>query len=583
MTEFITQEIRHWKRVRLDRERTDLDMDELAYALNADLFLEPGVIRTRRGRSRLTSYAIPDMLVRRIARINSVRYQVAGTNLYRNTVSIQGSLNSGLVTTIQPYRPLNDTATWAFIADTSGMKKDDGTNLRNWGITSPAAAPTLGTTGTGLTGSYKAVYTYIRKVGSNVIAESNPSAEPTAQVLANQNLTVAVVASSDAQVKHIRIYRTVAGGADYFYDQEVANTTATITSSQADSALGAKVEEDNDTPPACGFVSEQSDGRLWLTQNSSFPHYIYFTKRFRPEAVPADNFLEITTPEDAVQCVIPFGGIRIALCKAHKYRIIGTGTTPFIPQECPSKRGTPSWAAAAAGEDGVYFLARDGVFRTNGFSADEQVAGPILPLFKGQSVNGYSAINWDQASKFSLTIFERVLYVSWADGSNTNPNIVWVHRIGSEDWQAFEYPTGISSLLYEEDTGYLAAGGQDGWVYRLETGADDSSSAITMTADSKDYGHVTSESPGGPMSRKLYRFIKEDLDGGTFTVRFYVDGTSVNSTSVATTRRPERLPLPKDAQGYRWRKRWTYTGTSVARLYATSTLALPLEMNSGGA
>ena len=582
MSEFITQEIRHWTGVRLDRERTDLEMDELAYALNADLFLERGVIRTRRGSSRLTSSTITDLVIRRIARINSIRYQVAATALYRAGVSIQTGLHSSLVTTIQPYRPLNDTSTWAFIADASGMKKDDGTNLRNWGITGPAAAPTLGTTGTGLTGSYKAVYTYIRKVGSSVIAESNPSAEPGAQSLTNQNLTVAVTASSDAQVTHIRIYRTVASGSAYLYDQEVANTTATITSSQADSALGAEVEDDNDTPPACGFVSPADDGRLWLTQDPSFPHYVYYTKRFRPEAVPADNYLEITTPEDPVQCVIPFGGIRLAFCKARKYRIIGSGTTPFIFQETPSKRGTPSWAAAAAGEDGVYFLARDGVFRTNGFGPDEQVAGSILPLFKGQSVNGYSAINWDQASKFSLAIFERNLYVSWADGSNTNPNIVWVNRIGTEKWEAYEYPTGLSSLHYEEDTGYLAAGGQDGFVYQLETGANDAGASISMTVDSKDYGHVTPETPGGTLARHLFRFIREDLEGGTFTTRFYADGTSKHVASVATTRRPAPIALPADAQGYRWRKRWTYSGIAVARIYGTSVQAMPLEMSDDG-
>lgn len=576
----IAQEIRFWTGVRLDRERTDIEQDELAYAMNADLFLEPGTLRIRRGRSYLLGSALADQVVRRVARINSVRYQVGGTNLYRSGANIQGSLSSLLVTTIQPYRPLNDTATWAFIADATAMYKDNGTNLRNWGITAPSATPGVGVTGTGLTGTYSVKFTYCRKVGTAVIHESNPSPVSANQALVNQSLAVTgLTASSDAQVTHVRLYRTVSGGANYFFDQDIVNGTTTATSSQADSALGSELKTDNTTPPLAGWVSPPHDGRLFLCQDPSFPHYLRYTKRFQPEAVPAANYLEIGTPEDPLQCAWPYGGILITFAKARKYRVLGSGTTPFIAQETPSKRGCPGWACADVGEDGVYFLNYDGVFKTNGFGVDELLSGPIQKLFEGESVNGYSSINFDVVSKFSLKVWKRRLYVSVADGSSTTPNRVWVNKIGTDRWQAYDHA--MASLGYEEDTDFLVGGGHDGFVHRLETGSNDGGAGIALVADSKDYAHVTQESPGGSMARKVYHSMKEDLEGGTFTVTFYVDGSSKHSASVDTTRQPTPIRLPASSQGYRWRKRWAYTGTATAKVYGTTTLAEPLGVTGG--
>jgi hypothetical protein len=557
-----------------------LEQDELAYAMNADLFLELGTIRVRRGRSALITTRLSDLVVRRVARVNSIRYQVAGTVLYRAGSSIRTGLSDNLVTTIQGYRPLNDTSTWAFVADANGMYKDDGTNLWNWGITAPSATPGVGTTGTGLTGVYHVKFTYCRKVGSTVICESNPSPASAAQTLANQSLAITgMTASSDGQVTHIRIYRTIADGANYYWDQDIANGTTTATSSQADDALGSELATDNDPPPACGYVSPPWEGRLWLCQDPNYPHYLYYTKRFQPEVVPTANFLEIGTPEDPLQCALPYGGINVVFARARKYRVMGTGTTPFVAQETPSKRGCPAWAAADIGEDGIYFLATDGIYKTNGFAADEQISGPIQPLFEGRSVNGYSPINFDQASKFSLRVWKRRVYASVADGDSTTPNRIWVNKIGTDRWQAYDHA--MASLGQEEDTDYLVAGGHDGFVHRLETGNNDGGVDIAMTVDSKDYAHVTAESPTGPMARKLYHSIGEDLDGGTFGVTFYVDGATKYSCAIPTSRRPTPIRLPANSQGYRWRKRWTYSGTGQAVIYGTTTYAMPMEVVDG--
>lgn len=140
-------------------------------AVNVDFNKEIGTASIRNGRYELADLA--DNVVRLIAKVNSNRYYVAGQNLYRDGVAVSffpEKLDSGLTTDIEAFRPLNDLAIWAFIADTgnreqidspvaefttnsttgaitrggtftgrghSAMKKDDGTRTFKWGIGQP--------------------------------------------------------------------------------------------------------------------------------------------------------------------------------------------------------------------------------------------------------------------------------------------------------------------------------------------------------------------------------------------------------------------------------------------------------------
>src|SRR5437899_6253556 len=197
--------------VNLRRDRVSLADQDVARAINADLHTQPGALVLRLGRTALFSPAMTDLIVRRLSRINNVRYQIAGQSLYRNGTNIlNGLLSPNLVTTLAPYRPFNDTAIWAFIADDSGMRKDNGTTLYNWGIAAPTLAPVVSATAGGsLTGAYQARFTYIRKVAGALVAESNPSPASSAVTLSTQALSISSpIAPTDPQVTHYRLYPT---------------------------------------------------------------------------------------------------------------------------------------------------------------------------------------------------------------------------------------------------------------------------------------------------------------------------------------------------------------------------------------
>lgn len=148
----------------------------------------------------------------------------------------------------------------------------DGSTLRDQGE-DRAPAPTIAVgSGTGLTGSYTAVYTYYDSARD---FETCPCATaPTVITLTNQSLAVSVVASTNPRFDKIRIYRNVTGvPATYKRDQTVSNATATIQSTNSDTILTATaaVSYSNYRPPICKFVVKTSTriffagSRPWLT------------------------------------------------------------------------------------------------------------------------------------------------------------------------------------------------------------------------------------------------------------------------------------------------------------------------------
>jgi len=212
---------------------------------------EQGVARTRFGSSKLNTSPISgDGVITRIIEQAGYRYSFGGGFIYRNEVAIGSGLAVAPWSAVK-YNPFNSTVQSIYCTNGQDRKRIEGTTIYEWGIDPPIAAPTL-TAGalTGLTGDYKAVYTYCRKEGSTVVSESNPSPEASAAVtLAGGSLKVAFTASPDLQVTHVRIYRTLANDTAYYWAQDVAIGTLSVDSNTDDGSLGDQVAIDHDRPP----------------------------------------------------------------------------------------------------------------------------------------------------------------------------------------------------------------------------------------------------------------------------------------------------------------------------------------------
>lgn len=557
--------------INLRRDRLSLADGAVARAINADFHRTPGVALLRLGRTNQSGNNLGATL-RRLAKHNSVRYQVAGTTLYADETSILTGLSLNLFTTLQPFRPLNDTSEWIYIADDSLMRKYDGTNVRNWGIAAPSAAPTIvAGSGTGLTGDYSAVYIYVRVVGSSIATRSSPSATPTAVTLANEDLDVTVVASSDAQVTNIRIFRTVAGGTAHLFDQQVANASATITSTQADSALGDAVETDNSVPNNASWVALHQ-GHLFLCRDASNPHYLWWSKRFREE-VPADQFLEIGNPSDPIQGALPLAGFLGVFTRLTKYRVLGNTTAGFVFQEALSSRGTPAPQAAIVTARGAIFPARDGIFLTNFLEPDTELSQAIEPLFYEQHVNGYAPIDWNRASEMAMAEYKNRVYFSYP--TVYGENLVAVYSLETGQWYMFDYNADFRALYVEEDVDDFVAGGSSGIVQVLEDAAqsDDNGTAIALSLEPATRAGVDQ----GLL--KLFQYMKFDIDAGadTVTVQVWVDEVLRHTFTVTGNRLRTLRRLPARLLGHTWRVTITSSAVTPVAVYGLQMAYVPLE------
>lgn len=131
------KEVLQLRGVNLRPEPADLQDSDSRKLVNLDPFQKPGALVIRRGKVTVGTQLFDD-LVYAVARINAVRYQVAGRRLYREFTAVTGPyLAENKKTSFAAFRPLDDSVTWAFIADDDWMLKSDATRLYQWGIDEP--------------------------------------------------------------------------------------------------------------------------------------------------------------------------------------------------------------------------------------------------------------------------------------------------------------------------------------------------------------------------------------------------------------------------------------------------------------
>jgi hypothetical protein len=166
-----------------------------------------------------------------------------------------------------------------------------GIGFHALGVPAPADAPLTASTTTGdiTPDDYDVAYTYVKKYGTYVV-EGNPS--PASHItVAGSAINVSVIACTESDVTHIRIYRTLykEQGSDLYLDREVSNETATVKliASDDDIGDGQVLEYDNDQPPQGKFVLG-AGSRLWLVDTNDILHW---SKLDCPEQMPAANYM----------------------------------------------------------------------------------------------------------------------------------------------------------------------------------------------------------------------------------------------------------------------------------------------------
>lgn len=630
--------------VNLRREALSLTDEQVVRAMNMDFHSMPGVLQARLGNRWLMDVGGGGGRVRRLTRYAARRYHVKSGNLYRDGTLIFSNLSENWVTTFLHYRPLNDTTTWTFIADDSGMRKDDGEDLLTWGIAAPETAPTVkGYSGGRLeAGDFTVVYTYVRKVGDLIAHESNPSPASDTVSLVGDFGAIAVESweeSIDPQVTHIRFYRTAVDGVLHLLDVTIAHETSVIaygvtqtweddedstieglgtvftrassregtrvcynwevdhdagkeahllrseggmvsstpglTSGmvllrEPDTALGGTVEEDNDPPPVCSWVSMFQE-HAFLCRDAANPNWLWYSKRYRPEAFPTENYLDIGPSEDPLQCSVPLVGFLGVFSLLTKYRVLGNDASGFVAIEALSSRGTPAPSAVSITEQGALYVARDGLFLTDFLAKDELLTAAIEPLFFGETVNGYAPIDWAFANEMCTATYKGRLWWGYRDTSGERHLAVFSRATG----QWYFYSFNPVSLFVEEADDALILGNATSEVRTIEIPGiqDDDGDDISCEV------WLPERAYGDPFRRKLFLYVQVDAEchTGEITGELWLDGALAHTFQVTGSRTRRLTRLPDGLLGRVWQLRFSYAGQERIAIYRADVLALPLQ------
>lgn len=335
-----------------------------------------------------------------------------------------------------------------------------------------------------------------------------------------------------------------------------------------DDDLGVEVEEDNDVPVANNILSIFQEF-AFLSGDPYNPHYLYWSKRFRPESWPVENFVEIGTAADPIRAHVPIVGVLGVFTNQTKYRVQGNATSGFIHDEAVSHRGAPAPRSVVPTDQGVMFVARDGVFVTNFIGADKKLSDAIDPIFLGDDKNEYNKINWDAVGQICAAYYKNKYYFSYPSGTNTTNDMTAVYCLDTEGWTF--WGTGYASFFAEKDTNFFLAGGYDGIVRIIEDqrNASDMGDGIEYELQTHDF---TTE------GRNLFThfIIDAECQDDTVTAEFYADNALIRSKDITGSRSNDLISLPTDSFGYKWRMRIAYTGTRRIAVYGVTAIYIPL-------
>jgi len=495
-----------------------------------------GIASLRDGSTQFNSSAINTAIHLLIAQAGN-RYAFAGTNIYKNEVSIESGLTNAQWSGIK-YNAFNDTTQQIFALNGVDRKRIDNTTVEEWGIDPPTVEPVLAVgANTGLTGDYNVKYTYARKVGSVVVTESNPSpAAASDQTLADESLSVTWTASSDTQVTHVRLYRTLSDGVIYFHDQDVAIGTTTLDGNTADSALGGQVETDHNRPPLGSYVAGPAyDGTCFIILDNN----LYYCKPKQPEYWPALYFIEVSTRQFPGQIVIFNNGQPYFLTKREIYYIQGTGHGTFFPLPMRAKTGAQGiFGAVSVHGHGIYHTGSDGIYLFS--NADRKITEKQFePLFRGETVNGMPGVStMDNAW---LHQYKNYLYIGYTSSGYSHPTNVLVMNLETNRVSYYIYNDGsdveIRCIETDDTNKRLIIGDNTGFVRQIENTSvyEDSGTAIAFEAQSKDFTLQT--------RAHFPRLVKYDVDASSSTScngELLLDGVSHQTHSITGNRSTKR-------------------------------------------
>jgi len=359
------------------------------------------------------------------------------------------------------------------------LMKFNGTVIYIAGTTPVPTAPSgvAGSSGSLSLGNYYFKTTYIDADGN----ESNASvASAVVAVTAGQKVTVTPViySGSNYDIDYINIYRTLAGGASYYYDGQVANTAAiTFSSTQSDAALVQANslenyhEENHNAPPSAPSLIAKRGGRIYLAVGNK----LYYSKRYY-EYFPANFWIPPGNMRNITGIINQCHTLQVAT-KNSVERLLGTSTQIesadyFQFKDSYSSKGVYASRSLVDCDNYIVFLHKDGLYIVN----IDQVKELNVVLNKYLKAN----INQAHIDKSCACFYDGKYMLSYPKGDSTVPSETVYYDFKDGTYGIFDFAFNVYSVWGQAGEDSLKAGSTTvGRVYDVfGTALDDDGSAI---------------------------------------------------------------------------------------------------------
>lgn len=383
------------------------------------------------------------------------------------------------------------------------------------GIPAPSVAPMTVVNGTGDTTetleSRAYVYTYVSQWGE----EGQPS-DPTLVDLYPGSQTVTLsfgaVPTGSYNLGSIRVYRTAVGtsGTNYYFVAEVAVSAATYTDNVLGTDLGEPIPSLSWTMPPADLVGLIALPNGFLTGFTG--RDIYFSEAYYLHAWPLEYSQSVDYP---IVALAQFGQSVVVLTTGSPYMLTGTDPASMslqkleFEQACVSAKSVCRFGPGVvyASPDGLAYIGPDGM---NILTAD------FFTRKEWQTLKPSSIIGAQHDNRY---------YAFFDDGTTKGGFILDTKSNGSPFIFTDQYFDG----LYNDLRNDALYGVRQGTISKLEG----STSLLGYTWRSKQFLLPK------PINFKCAQVIAADY--ASLTVKFYIDGVLVHTTS-PTSQAPFQLP-----------------------------------------
>jgi hypothetical protein len=353
----------------------------------------------------------------------------------------------------------------------------------------------------------KVKYTYVRKVSGILEAESNPSDKATTDEVVYNGIGVTWAATSDPQVTHVRLYRTLPSSFDYFFDSEhdVGLLSASLT--KTDTALGTEAATNHNRPPLGNVVYGPAfNGYCFMLLDNK----LHYCLPFQPEYWPLEYYIEVGPPQLDLRAIVFFNGATYVMNRNEMFLIQGSSADTFFPYPLGGVEAgaiNQNTVEAVKGA-GIFRVHNDGVWLFNG-SIDKKITEErFAPMFNGETKGTIPAINKELIENSWLFYYKTKLYFGYPAETSTYPDNLLVFNIQTNKFSHYDYSQTFRAITADKTNDRILAADNAGFVWELENYklTEDNGTAISWEIQSKSFSDA--------LYKYFPRFAKYDIELG---------------------------------------------------------------------